>query len=269
MTAAAGTCARSVAARPCALRGGLIALVLLGVSACGSLGQHRVQHGETLYAISFRYGWDYRDVAEWNDLKPPYTIHPGQLLRTMPPDGGRGRYTADAAPAPAPVVAATAARVPSALPAPPATPPAAPPARAPSPAVTPPRSNAAILWRWPTAGSVLRGYADNDASRKGIDIGGTLGQPIRAAANGRVVYAGNGLLHYGNLVIIKHNENYLTAYGYNRQLRVNEGDDVVAGQHIADMGTRGNGEALLHFQIRYDGLPINPARYLPPLSRQK
>jgi len=238
----------------------LIILLLMGLTACGSLGQHRVQSGETLYAISFRYGWDYRDVAEWNALKPPYTIYEGQMLRVAPPVGGGGRYTAaaDDAPSPAPVIRPSAPSLP-----------AAPITRAPpTPAVAPVRpTHAPIQWRWPTEGTLVHSYSEEDAARKGIDIGGRLGQPVRASAAGRIVYAGSGLLNYGNLLIIKHNDNFLSAYGYNRRLRVKEGDEVVAGQYIADMGNKGNGDALLHFQIRFDGRPVNPLRYLPPLQQ--
>lgn len=224
------------------------ALLLALLAGCGSLGEHRVQNGETLYAISFRYGWDYRDVAAWNGLRPPYTVYQGQLLRVLPPDGDFRRH-AVAGPAPPPTA------VPSTSP--------AVAAQSPPPTAAITRPPAAIQWRWPTAGSLLHGYSDSDAGLKGIDIGGRLGQPVQAAAAGRVVYAGSGLLNYGNLVIIKHDDNYLSAYGYNRQLRVQEGDEVRAGQTIADMGSKGNGEILLHFQIRYDGRPMNPLLYLP------
>ena len=232
-------------------RTAFVALLLILLSGCGSLGQHRVQPGETLYAISFRYGWDYRDVAEWNGLSPPYTVYEGQYLRVVPPVGG-GRHTVPEAPPPlrAPVTASTPIAVPSAT-----------VTRVEPSAPTPMR------WRWPTEGKLVRDYSDDDAGRRGINIAGKLGQPVRATANGRVVYAGNGLLNYGNLIIIKHNETFLSAYAHNRQMRVKEGEDVVAGQQIADMGVRHTGEPLLHFQIRYDGKPINPLRYLPSLQR--
>lgn len=239
-------------------RTALAALLLILLSGCGSLGQHQVQTGETLYAISFRYGWDYRDVAEWNGLSPPYTVYEGQYLRVVPPIGGEVRHTVtEVAPPP---------RAPAMV----STPIAVPPAKVtrvepPSPETAP--ASAPMQWRWPTEGKLVRDYSDDDAGRKGIDIAGKLGQPVRATANGRVVYAGNGLLNYGNLIIVKHNETFLSAYAHNRQMRVKEGEDVVAGQQIADMGARNTGEPLLHFQIRYDGKPINPLRYLPSLQR--
>lgn len=120
-----------------------------------------------------------------------------------------------------------------------------------------------LRWSWPTRGKLLHAYSPAKPGGKGIDIGGRPGQAIRAAAPGRVVYAGSGLRQYGKLIIIKHNENLLSAYGHNQMLHVHEGDQVKGGQHIADMGTKGNRKALLHFEIRYDGKPENPLRYLP------
>lgn len=243
-----------------------VLLIIVGLGACGSLGQHRVQGGETLYAISFRYGLDYRDVAEWNALKPPYTIYQGQVLRVVPPLGAGGGHIepgADSSPAPVSVSR------PSLPPSPGPTPPSLTRAPSPIPRVPePPRlAHAPIQWRWPTEGTVVHTYSDADVARKGIDIGGRLGQPVRASAAGRVVYAGKGLLTYGNLVIIKHNDDYLSAYAYNHSLRVKEGEEVVAGQHITDMGSKGHGDALLHFQIRLNGRPVDPLRYLPDLRR--
>ena len=244
--------------------------MIVGLAACGSLGQHRVQGGETLYAISFRYGLDYRDVAEWNALKPPYTIYQGQILRVAPPVGAdMGHIEPDDDFSPAPVTTSRPS-LPPLVPTTPSLPRAAPsPTPTPPPSLpTPARSALApIQWRWPTEGTLVHPYSDVDATRRGIDIGGRLGQPVRASAAGRVVYAGRGLLTYGNLVIIKHNDNYLSAYAYNRSLRVKEGDEVVAGQHITDMGSKGHGDALLHFQIRLNGRPVDPLRYLPGLRR--
>lgn len=237
--------------------------MIVGLAACGSLGQHRVQGGETLYAISFRYGLDYRDVAEWNALKPPYTIYQGQILRVAPPVGaGVDRIEPDVDSSPAPVSISRPSLPPSGP-----TPPSLPRASSPTPTrpiLEPARpTHAPTQWRWPTEGTVVHPYSEADAMRRGIDIGGRLGQPVRASAAGRVVYAGKGLLTYGNLVIIKHNDNYLSAYAYNHSLRVKEGDEVVAGQHITDMGSKGHGDALLHFQIRLNGRPVDPLRYLP------
>lgn len=221
----------------------LVAMMVL--AACGGFVYHRVQPGETLYSISWRYGLDYREVAGWNHMQPPYTIYDGQLLRVLPPTG-RERETAAASAGsnPVPVIHARAA----------------PPSTGIAPADS---TSAPIKWLWPVQGQVLQTFSKTDLGRKGIDIGGKPGEPIRAAAAGHVVYAGSGLLSYGKLIILKHDENYLSAYAYNRDLLVKEGDAVAAGQHIADMGNRTNGDAMLHFEIRYDGRPINPLMYLP------
>jgi lipoprotein NlpD len=215
----------------------LLAVLLAG---CGGFTYHRVQPGETLYSISWRYGRDYREVARWNHLSPPYTIYEGQPLRVLPPDA-EAEETAEKADTPAPVVAPA--------------PVAAPQTHRASPPV--------LHWQWPARGTLLQTFSESDIARKGIDIGGTPGEAILAAAAGKVVYAGSGLRHYGKLIILKHDDNYLSAYAYNRTLRVREGDTVTAGQRIADMGGRNGNGAMLHFEIRYDGRPVNPLSYLP------
>lgn len=225
----------------------LTALLLI-TAGCGGFMYHRVQPGETLYSISWRYNLDYREVAGWNKLDSPYTIHSGQLLRIMPPADSEQEKSPASSPQPAPVVAESAAALP-------------PPRTHTVMASTP------IQWQWPTRGDIKQMFSEADISRKGIDIGGRLGQPVQAAAAGRVVYAGSGLLNYGKLIILKHDDNYLSAYAYNRALLVHEGDTVAGGQHIADMGSKTKGDPLLHFEIRYDGRPINPLKYLPPLRQ--
>lgn len=222
--------------------------MMLVTAGCGGFVYHHVQPGETLYSISWRYGLDYREVAGWNHIPSPYTIYNGQLLRVIPPVGQEQKIPS--APPPrqaAPVINAPAA---PAIRPPPATP-----------------ATTAIKWLWPAEGRVKQTFSESDFGRKGIDIGGKPGQPIRAAAAGNVVYAGSGLLNYGKLIILKHNDNYLSAYAYNRTLLVKEGDAVAAGQHIADMGNKADGDAMLHFEIRYDGRPINPLKYLPQLRQ--
>jgi len=217
---------------------------------CGGFVYHRVQPGETLYSISWRYGLDYREVAGWNHIQSPYTIFNGQLLRVTPPAGSdRERETASVAPEPhaAPVIQRSSGSL-----------------------IRPPTTAAAttpIRWQWPVQGRLIQTFSENGLARKGIDIGGRPGVPIRAAAAGNVVYAGSGLLNYGKLIILKHDDNYLSAYAYNRALLVKEGDTVAAGQHIADMGNKAGGDAMLHFEIRYDGRPINPLKFLP-VARQ-
>jgi lipoprotein NlpD len=225
-------------------------LLILLTSGCGGFGYHRVQPGDTLYSVSWRYGLDYREVAAWNKLKPPYTIYNGQQLRVAPP-AGRGQE----APVSSPSAIAAPVTSPSAT---------ASPATSHHISSTP---SASIRWQWPAQGSVVQTYSETEINRKGIDIGGKMGQAVRAAAAGHVVYAGSGLLNYGKLIILKHDDNYLSAYAYNRALHVKEGDTVSAGQQIADMGSKPNGETMLHFEIRYDGRPIDPLKYLPPLRQ--
>lgn len=119
-------------------------------------------------------------------------------------------------------------------------------------------------WRWPTAGQTVRAFSASHGGNKGLDIAGRIGQPVRAAAAGTVVYAGNGLRQYGNLLIVKHNADYLSAYGHLQQIDVAEGNTVAAGQTIARMGSPGDGRGLLHFEIRYRGTPVDPARLVKP-----
>ena len=121
-----------------------------------------------------------------------------------------------------------------------------------------------LQWQWPTDGRVAQGYAAGDATRKGLKIAGTLGQPIYAAEAGRVVYSGSGLIGYGALIIIKHNKDFLSAYGYNSKILVKEGDQVTKGEHIAEMGRNGGGPPMLHFEIRRRGKPVDPSEVLPP-----
>jgi lipoprotein NlpD len=118
-------------------------------------------------------------------------------------------------------------------------------------------------WRWPTKGQVVQEFARGDPLRKGVKVGGRIGQPVLAAEAGKVVYAGSGLIGYGRLIIIKHNKNYLSAYGHNRKLLVREGDTVSRGQQVAEVGKNGSGRAMLHFEIRRNGAPVDPLKLLP------
>ena len=242
------------------------------LSACGSHVYHRVERGDSLYSIGWQYDQDYRQVATWNNLKPPYVLSPGQWLRVAPPTdvaqvppeaaaGSRKRppppQGAHSAAVSAPTLdkskVSAAPVITGAVPAPPPT------ATKPSPGI------ASQAWRWPTRGELIRTFTADEPGKKGVDIRGRLGQPIWSAAAGRVVYGGNGLAAYGNLLIIKHDDNYLTAYAHNHKLRVQEGDSVIAGQHIADMGKSGTEQVMLHFEIRYQGKRVDPLRYLPPV----
>jgi lipoprotein NlpD len=217
------------------------AIVLLLLGACAG-EPHRpppssyvVRQGDTLYSISWRHGLDYRDVARWNGIGADFRIDVGQVLVLSP--GGRAGASA---PAPAPRPRATPAPVPLPLSAPP-------------------------HWSWPADGAVL-GAVATPSGGVGLQIDGTLGSPVRAAAAGRVVYTGAGLRAYGELVIIKHDDTWLSAYGYNRELLVHEGDTVHEGQPIAAMGAGpGPGHApMLYFEIRVNGRPVDPRTQLPP-----
>ncbi|HET6434805.1 MAG TPA: peptidoglycan DD-metalloendopeptidase family protein [Xanthomonadaceae bacterium] len=211
-----------------------------------------VKRGDTLYRIATGNGISVLDLAMWNDIDPPYTIYPGQRLRLYPRERGA---SASSRPLARPPVATTR---------PPATRPATTPTR---PATAPPASQApaasGLAWRWPTQGELIGRYAAGDPTRQGIDIAGGAGQPVLAAADGVVVYSGSGLVGYGELVIVKHNDAWLSAYGHNRARLVNEGQLVKAGQQIAEMGRTGAARDMLHFEIRYNGKPVDPLRYLP------
>lgn len=258
---------------------------------------HVVGKGDTLYSIAWRYGIDHRALARANSIDDPYTIFPGQRLLVPGPDDVVAPESAVAA-ASEPAAAASESdgshgtsvrgagtgEGPAVVPLPPlpsgSTPPvagapakspqaAAPPSvtetqTAPIPAASPPpaaRTVAGLRWTRPTGGKTISTFGRG--GNKGIDIGGSFEQPIRAAAPGRVVYAGSGLIGYGKLVIVKHDSRLLSAYAHNERLHVGEGDDVTGGQHIADMGRSGKGRVMLHFEIRRDGKPVDPLRYLP------
>ena len=197
-----------------------------------------VQRGQTLYRIATDNGIVARDLAAWNGIAPPYTIYPGQRLRLYP---GGSRQSGSSG--------ATASRPPVSAPRPSA------------PVAAPPSSP--FSWRWPVDGALLTRYAAGESTQQGIDIGGNAGTPVRAAADGVVVYSGSGLVGYGELVIIKHNEQWLSAYGHNRARLVNEGQVVKAGQQIAELGHSGAARDMLHFEIRYNGKPVDPLSYLP------
>lgn len=291
----------------------------------GPGGEHVVERGDTLYAIAFRSGVDYRELARWNAIPEPYVIQVGQRLRLAAPVASAPRPVSDPAgsnrttiaePSPgafeplddAPVASAPRPNAPTAPSAPsnPATPSApapvnpviraprepvaaadpvpasaAPPtlpasvpvagAVAPSPtapAVMGPAARATrtaegLVWRWPTDGRVIQNFVAGDPTRQGIDISGTEGQPVVAVADGEVVYSGNGLIGFGELVIVKHSAGLLSAYGHNRKRLVAEGAKVTAGQVIAEMGRSGGAVPMLHFEIRRNGRPVDPRGFLP------
>lgn len=226
-------------------------------------GQHVVQRGDTLYSIAFRFGWDWKALAAHNGIAPPYLIRVGQVIRF----GGQ-QSTRPPMVATAPVVSTPASvNRPTA---PVQAPPASTQTQAPAPikvtpATTPvqPVQRSASGWAWPSAGSVIGRFSSNGSLNKGIDIAGELGQPVLAASDGSVVYAGSGLRGYGELVIIKHSDTYVSAYGHNRRLLVREGQRVKVGQTIAEMGSTGADRVKLHFEIRRQGKPVDPLQYLP------
>jgi lipoprotein NlpD len=206
-----------------------------------------VRRGDNLYRLAVNNGISPLDLAMWNRIPPPYTIYPGQRLRLYPDGGAR------------PAAASSATRPPTTgSRRPPVMPTQAPPQPAP-----PPPSASAVAWRWPADGQIVGRYAAGQPTRQGIDIAGSAGQPVRAAADGVVVYSGAGLVGYGELIIVKHDEQWLSAYGHNRSRLVNEGARVNAGQQIAEMGRTGAARDMLHFEIRYNGKPVDPLSYLP------
>lgn len=212
-----------------------------------------VRSGDTLYRIATEHGISPLDLAMWNRIPPPYTIYPGQRLRLRPPES---KPTAPSRPP----VAGTRPPATGTSPQKPVKPPGQTPAPPPKP-VPPPQ--AGFAWRWPAEGQIVGRFAPGNPTRQGIDIAGKSGAPVRAAADGEVVYSGTGLVGYGELIIVKHSEQWLSAYGHNRARLVNEGQRVKAGEQIAEMGRSGASRDMLHFEIRYNGKPQDPLSYLP------
>lgn len=271
-----------------------------GSSGPGSL--HTVRKGETVYAIAWRYGFDYRNIASWNQLKEPYLIYPGQTLTLTGPvpvnntasvavgeapssaAGDAPSSKASAKPSSGPVKrrpASPRAPKPKAAPAPRAR---RKPANAPPKVASKQPATARQASRNPSQARVSRSDEALDNAKistwiwptkgkpkgrfgkrggKGIDIEGRRGQDVSAAHSGQVVYSGGGLIGYGKLIIVKHNKRFLSAYAHNSALYVKEGDFVDRGQRIAEMGSSGTDRVKLHFEIRRDGKPVNPLQYLP------
>lgn len=239
-------------------------------------GYHTVQRGETLYQIAFRYGWDWKALASNNRMPAPYTIYPGQRINLNTGTAARtpaarpsSNMPRSATPVPTTVRTPVVSR-PNAAPRPglttttTTTRPAAAPARpTPTPAAQPSLPATVAGWNWPARGTLLARFQSNGSLNKGIDIAGNLGEPVKAAANGVVVYAGRGLIGYGEMIIIKHDETYLSAYAHNSRLLVKEGDQVKVGQAVAEMGSSGTDRVKLHFEIRRKGQPVDPLAYLP------
>ncbi len=233
---------------------------------------YRVRPGDTLYSIAFRYGLDYKTLARVNGINSRYIIRPGQVLRL-----DKARYAGRSRPSVSrPVVASRSTGKSPPRPRPPTasgtttgkspTRTTTPPKKSPVSSPQPPRitaTGAVDYWIWPSTGNVLQGFVNARSGNKGIDISGQTGEKVSAAAGGRVVYAGNGLRGYGQLVIIKHNADFLSAYAHNRRILVKEDELVKAGQKIAEMGSSDTDRTKLHFEIRYRGQPVDPLKYLP------
>jgi len=219
-----------------ALRRAILLCSLLVLAACGSgsrhdtpAQEHFVRRGETLYSIAWRYGKDPADLARWNRLGDGSLIYPGQVIRLTSPGGSSAAAPPKTGSRPLPKV----------------------PTQAPPP------------WAWPTSGRITVRFGAKPGTGTGVLIDGKAGQAINAAASGTVVYAGSGLIGYGQLIILKHNDTYLSAYGYNATLLVREGQSIRQGQRIATMGEGPERKPRLHFEIRRNGQPVNPQQYLP------
>jgi lipoprotein NlpD len=205
----------------------LLLLIALLLAACSSTPErpatYTVKRGDTLSSIAWRHRLEYRDLARWNGVGRDYVIYPGQKLRLYPPSARN----------------ASASR-----------------------AATPKQPEPPVRWQWPVSGGAAT-LTTRPNGGQGLTITGRLGDEIRSAGAGRVVYTGSGLLGYGQLVIIKHNETYLSAYGHTQSVAIREGDAVAAGQRIATMGAGPQGAPMLYFEIRVNGSPNNPLALLP------
>ena len=219
-------------------------------------GYHTVLIGETLYSIAWRHGLDYKKLASWNNIRPPYTIFAGQRIRLTAPPVTSKTYAKKAKSAQTSKKSKAKQTV-----AKKSTSASSNKVVKKEKSTTP--KNIKHVWNWPTKGKVVSTYSTKAGGNKGIDIAGKLGQPVYAASTGKVVYSGNGLLGYGNLIIVKHSEQYLSAYAHNRKLLVKEGGSVKRGQKIAELGKSGTSAPKLHFEIRRNGKPVNPLKYLP------
>ena len=242
--------------------------MIAGADNSGKPGYYSVKSGDTLIRIGMDNGQSWRDIARWNNIENPNLIETGQVLRVTPPEETgvvvRPVSSTNVVTSPAPASAASA----------PATATNTAAVRPPASAASPPNSSTpannlantdsveeTVSFQWPTRGNVLAGF--DEVKNKGIDISGKAGDPVLAAADGKVVYAGSGLRGYGNLVILKHNNTYLTAYAHNQSLLVKEDQAIKRGQKIAEMGNSDADQVKLHFEIRRQGKPVDPAKYLP------
>ncbi len=261
-----------------------------GTENAGKSGYYTVKPGDTLIRIGLDSGQSFRDIARWNNMENPNRLEVGQVVRVVPPPAAAlaAKPLPPASPSPS-APAAPAAPTAAAAPDKPAAPLAPPVAQQPGgqPSVALPASTVAsgpasgpasspgatkapqatpgddeINWLWPANGPLVGGF--DEIKNKGVDIGGSAGDPVLAAADGRVVYVGAGLRGYGNLIILKHNNTYLTAYAHNQALLIKEDQSVRRGQKIAEMGNSDADRVKLHFEVRRQGKPVDPIKFLPP-----
>ncbi len=229
---------------------------LPGAENAGKPGFYSVKPGDTLIRIGLDSGQNWRDIVRWNGLDNPNVIEVGQVLRVTPPGSAGGDGVVARPITSAPAVTANPLSPQGMASAKPIEP-------APTqPASKPPAGEDDIVWIWPAQGSPVAGF--DEVKNKGLDIAGKAGEAVLAAADGRVVYSGSGLRGYGNLIILKHNNTFLTAYAHNQTLLVKEDQNVKQGQKIAEMGSTDADRVKLHFEIRRQGKPVDPAKYLPP-----
>lgn len=216
---------------------------------------YRVKRGDTLYSIAWRYGLDYRELARVNNIDQSFRINAGQKLRLKGSSKVSQRASQNvpvqsAKPPPKKIIKADSQD------------------KEVKPVETEVSQTASVkskdlVWKWPTQGRIISYYSSKGAVNKGINLEGKIGEPVYAAASGKVVYAGSGLLGYGNLIIINHNQEYLSAYAHNSNIFVKENENVNVGEKVAEIGNSGATRTMLHFEIRKDGKPVNPLRYLP------
>lgn len=269
---------------------GLMVGVMTGMGGCSSSGGpapvreayqggkipawYKVQRGDTLYSIAFTFSQDFRRLAARNGVRRPYTIYPGQKLRIKPypskkksakksRSSSKKRKKTSKSSKNKKSKKSSANKSKSA-----GNSKSAKPAKKTSKKTTKKNTKKSaarskLHWRWPAAGRLIETFSARDPLRKGIDIAAKAGSSVRAAADGRVVYTGSGLRGYGKLIIVKHNDEFLSAYAHNRKLLVKEGVKVKSGQRIAEMGKTGTNKVKLHFEVRRDGTPVNPLHFLP------
>ncbi len=250
-------------------------LLLPLLTGCGGFVYHKVEPGDTLYSIGKKYGKNYKNIAYWNNLEAPYVLKKGQRVRLTPPTpslfSDPSQIASNTKSAPVKIVTTPAYVKPAPV----------QPELQTTPAKSPPKPTVHAIkndynspaspkaqpikftgWSWPTQGKVTK-YFSFQNEKKGIEVSGRVGQPVRAAAAGRVIYSGDGLdKYYKNLIVIEHENSFLSTYGHNKSRLVKEGDYVAGGESVAEMGTSSSGGALLYFEIRKNGKPVNPLNFL-------